>query len=113
MNNYSMPALSEQEREELIKFLDFLVSGSAGQHKVIYQISLAALTAEPPVLQPVMFIDGNISPDDADKLAKVIQGFNGEDERPLAKMARIIRENPQPTNQCDMPLVPVKQEGEQ
>ncbi|HID4130788.1 TPA: hypothetical protein ACXE8V_001089 [Pluralibacter gergoviae] len=52
---------------------------------------------------PVMFIDGDISPADADKLAKVIREFNEEDERPLAKMARIIRENPHPINECDMP----------
>nr|WP_226938078.1 hypothetical protein [Klebsiella aerogenes]DAT30157.1 MAG TPA: hypothetical protein [Caudoviricetes sp.] len=56
-----------------------------------------------PVTQPVMFIDGDISSEDADKLAKVIREFNEEDERPLAKMARIIRENPHPTNECDMP----------
>lgn len=54
-------------------------------------------------VQPVMFIDGDISSEDADKLAKVIREFNEEDERPLAKMARIIRENPHPTNECDMP----------
>ena len=53
--------------------------------------------------QPVMFIDGDISSEDADKLAKVILEFNEEDERPLAKMARITRENPHPTNECDMP----------
>ncbi|HDX9105957.1 TPA: DUF551 domain-containing protein [Klebsiella michiganensis] len=51
----------------------------------------------------MMFIDGDISSEDADKLAKVIREFNEEDERPLAKMARIIRENPHPTNECDMP----------
>lgn len=56
-----------------------------------------------PVVQPVMFIDGDISTEDADKLAKVIREFNEEDERPLAKMARIIRENPHPTNECGMP----------
>lgn len=56
-----------------------------------------------PVAQPVMFIDGDISSEDADKLAKVTREFNEEDERPLAKMARIIRENPHPTNECDMP----------
>ncbi|MEY7067015.1 DUF551 domain-containing protein [Klebsiella pneumoniae] len=56
-------------------------------------------------VQPVMFIDGDISTEDADKLAKVIREFNEEDERPLAKMARIIRENPHPTNECDMPKV--------
>lgn len=57
-----------------------------------------------PVVKPVMFIDGDISTEDADKLAKVIREFNEEDERPLAKMARIIRENPHPTNECDMPV---------
>lgn len=56
-----------------------------------------------PVVQPMMFIDGDISSEDADKLAKVIREFNEEDERPLAKMARMIRENPHPTNECDMP----------
>ncbi|SAU84699.1 Eaa1 [Klebsiella pneumoniae] len=56
-----------------------------------------------PVVKPVMFIDGDISSEDADKLAKVIREFNEEDERPLAKMARIIRDNPHPTNECDMP----------
>ena len=56
----------------------------------------------PAVAQPVMFIDGDISSEDAEKLAKVIREFNEEDERPLAKMARIIRENPHPTNECDM-----------
>lgn len=59
--------------------------------------------AQQPVVQPVMFIDGDISSEDADKLAKVIREFNEEDERPLAKMARMIRENPHPTNECDMP----------
>lgn len=54
-------------------------------------------------VQPMMFIDGDISSEDTDKLAKVIREFNEEDERPLAKMARIIRENPHPTNECDMP----------
>lgn len=56
-----------------------------------------------PVVQPVMFIDGDTSTEDADKLAKVIREFNEEDERPLAKMARIIRENPHPINECGMP----------
>ncbi|MGP7156718.1 DUF551 domain-containing protein [Klebsiella pneumoniae] len=54
-------------------------------------------------VQPVMFIDGDISSEDADKLEKVIRELHGKDERPLAKMARIIRENPHPTNECDMP----------
>ncbi|HFG5014592.1 TPA: ead/Ea22-like family protein [Salmonella enterica subsp. enterica serovar Lansing] len=52
--------------------------------------------------KPVMFIDGDISPADADKLAAVIRGFNEEIETPAARMARIIRENPHPTNMCDM-----------
>ncbi len=65
---------------------------------------LGRIPAQPaPVIQPVMFIDGDISSEDADKLAKVIREFNEEDERPLAKMARIISENPHPTNECDMP----------
>ena len=54
-------------------------------------------------MQPVMFIDGDISSADADKLAAVIRKFNEEIETPAARMARIIRENPHPTNMCDMP----------
>ena len=53
--------------------------------------------------KPVMFIDGDISPSDAEKLAAVISKFNEETETPAARMARIIRENPHPTNMCDMP----------
>ncbi|EGX7023696.1 ead/Ea22-like family protein [Escherichia coli] len=53
--------------------------------------------------KPVMFIDGDISPADAEKLAAVISEFNEETETPAARMARIIRENPHPTNMCDMP----------
>lgn len=52
---------------------------------------------------PLMFIDGDISPDDAEKLATIIRDFNEETETPAARMARIIRENPHPTNMCDMP----------
>ena len=70
--------------------------------KRVARMALAAMDSK-PVVQPVMFIDGDISSDDADKLAKIIREFNEEDERPLAKMARIIRENPHPTNECDMP----------
>ncbi|HDX1823589.1 TPA: ead/Ea22-like family protein [Escherichia coli] len=54
--------------------------------------------------KPVMFIDGDISPADAEKLAAVIREFNEETETPAARMARIIRENPHPTNMCDMPV---------
>lgn len=53
--------------------------------------------------KPVMFIDGDISPADAEKLAAVIREFNEETKTPAARMARIIRENPHPTNMCDMP----------
>lgn len=53
--------------------------------------------------KPVMFIDGDISQDDTDKLVAVIREFNEDTETPAAKMARIIRENPHPTNMCDMP----------
>jgi len=53
--------------------------------------------------KPVMFIDGDISPADAEKLAAVIREFSEETETPAARMARIIRENPHPTNMCDMP----------
>ncbi|EON5839543.1 ead/Ea22-like family protein [Escherichia coli] len=82
--------------------------------KVTPQVVLALLDeleaaekriAELEALQrkPVMFIDGDISPADAEKLAAVISEFNEETETPAARMARIIRENPHPTNMCDMP----------
>ncbi|HHL2825424.1 TPA: ead/Ea22-like family protein [Citrobacter murliniae] len=62
--------------------------------------------------KPVMFIDGDISPADADKLASVIREFNEETETPAARMARIIRENPHPTNMCDMPAAGIGVKGE-
>lgn len=62
--------------------------------------------------KPVMFIDGDISPADADKLAAVIREFNEETETPAARMARIIRENPRPTNMCDMPAAGIGVKGE-
>lgn len=62
--------------------------------------------------KPVMFIDGDISPADADKLASVIREFNEETETPAARMARIIRENPHPTNMCDMPAAGISVKGE-
>ncbi|HGY2542202.1 TPA: ead/Ea22-like family protein [Citrobacter freundii] len=62
--------------------------------------------------KPVMFIDGDISPADADKLAAVIREFNEETETPAARMARIIRENPHPTNMCDMPAAGIGVKGE-
>ncbi|HBV7426206.1 TPA: ead/Ea22-like family protein [Citrobacter freundii] len=62
--------------------------------------------------KPVMFIDGDISPADADKLAAVIREFNEETETPAARMARIIRENPHPTNMCDMPAAGIGVKGD-
>ncbi|WP_407129017.1 ead/Ea22-like family protein [Citrobacter cronae] len=62
--------------------------------------------------KPVMFIDGDISSVDADKLAAVIREFNEETETPAARMARIIRENPRPTNMCDMPAAGIGVKGE-
>nr|VGM47050.1 Uncharacterised protein [Klebsiella pneumoniae] len=79
--------------------------GKGEQYENSYKVERRPLYchAQPALVQPVMFIDGDISSEDADKLAKVIREFNEEDERPLAKMARIIRDNPHPTNECDMP----------
>ena len=68
--------------------------------------------AELEARKPVMFIDGDISPADADKLASVIREFNEETETPAARMARIIRENPRPTNMCDMPAAGIGVKGE-
>lgn len=62
--------------------------------------------------KPVMFIDGDISSADAEKLAAVIREFNEETETPAARMARIIRENPHPTNMCDMPTAGIGVKGE-
>lgn len=62
--------------------------------------------------KPVMFIDGDISSADAEKLAAVICEFNEETETPAARMARIIRENPHPTNMCDMPTAGIGVKGE-
>lgn len=62
--------------------------------------------------KPVMFIDGDISSADAEKLAAVIREFNEETETPAARMARIIRENPHPTNMCDMPAAGIGVKGE-
>ncbi|MGP8819589.1 hypothetical protein ACT021_17810 [Klebsiella michiganensis] len=82
----------------------FALVFSSAAHKLPDDVYFLYLHAQPAkTVQPVMFIDGDISTEDADKLAKVIREFNEEDERPLAKMARIIRENPHPTNECDMP----------
>ncbi|MES3446773.1 ead/Ea22-like family protein [Citrobacter freundii] len=61
--------------------------------------------------KPVMFIDGDISPAGAEKLAAVIREFNEDTETPAARMARIIRENPHPTNMCDMPAAGIGVKG--
>ncbi|EQB5730252.1 hypothetical protein ACYQP7_002678 [Enterobacter hormaechei] len=71
-----------------------------------YQQRVAELEARE--VRPMMFIDGDISPADAEKLAAVIRQFNEETESPAARMARIIRENPHPTNMCDMPAAGIK-----
>lgn len=39
--------MNAEEKQALIDFLKFLIAGSAGQHKQIYEIALAALTAQP------------------------------------------------------------------
>ncbi|KAA5937585.1 hypothetical protein F3I27_21865 [Pantoea sp. Bo_2] len=39
--------MNAEEKQALIQFLKFLVAGSAGQHRQIYEIALAALTAKP------------------------------------------------------------------
>ncbi|KAA5979685.1 hypothetical protein F3I20_22055 [Candidatus Pantoea gossypiicola] len=44
--------MNAEEKQALIQFLKFLVAGSAGQHKQIYEIALAALTAQPVKLPP-------------------------------------------------------------
>ncbi|HHT0407346.1 TPA: hypothetical protein ACTW6H_005609, partial [Raoultella ornithinolytica] len=85
-------------------WIDLSKGAMDAQQRVGAQVRTLYRHAQPvQTVQPVMFIDGDISSEDADKLAKVIREFNEEDERPLAKMARIIRENPHPTNECDMP----------
>lgn len=83
------------ERPEWSNFFGFTDAVDAVEER------LASL--ESAQMQPVMFIDGDISSSDADKLAAVIREFNEETETPAARMARIIRENPHPTNMCDMP----------
>ncbi|MBC4288195.1 DUF551 domain-containing protein [Klebsiella quasipneumoniae] len=82
----------------------FALVFSSAAHKLPDDVYFLYRHAQPAkTVQPVMFIDGDISSEDADKLAKVIRELHEKDERPLAKMARIIRENPHPTNECDMP----------
>ncbi|MCQ4171649.1 hypothetical protein NNX50_20265, partial [Hafnia paralvei] len=111
---YEQAAKNEVALPEALKYAEIYgraficVDRSGSVHAVNpTQITLTILNETAPVLpkqpvKPVMFIDGDISSDDAEKLAAVIREFN-EEERPLAKMARIIRDNPHPTNECDMP----------
>ncbi len=100
-------ALQPELAKVIYHFRDWNEGFPVERFKADYVISWMLANYPPaqpaPVVQPVMFIDGDISTEDVDKLAKVIRDFNEEDERPLAKMARIIRENPHPTNECDMP----------
>lgn len=100
-------ALQPELAKVIYHFRDLNEGFPVERFKADYVISWMLANYPPappaPVVQPVMFIDGDISTEDVDKLAKVIRDFNEEDERPLAKMARIIRENPHPTNECDMP----------
>lgn len=73
-------------------------------------LAAEARVAELEALQgrPLMFIDGDITSADADKLADAIRDFNEEIETPAARMTRIIRENPHPTNMCDMPATGIQ-----
>lgn len=91
------------ELESVRDEIPFGIDTNSELELAAFKLALSAMDSE-PVVQPVMFIDGDISSDDADKLAKIIREFKEDDERPLAKMARIIRENPHPTNECDMPV---------
>lgn len=47
--DYTMPVLSEQEKQELISFAKVVSKdwGKAGPHSKLIQIALASLTAEP------------------------------------------------------------------
>lgn len=66
-------------------------------HQQIYEIELLGLTdAESNTLAAFRVALESMEQE---------QKFNESTERPAAKMARIIRENPHPTNMCDMPVV--------
>lgn len=54
--------MNAEEKQALIQFLKFLVAGSAGQHRQIYEIALAALTAQ-PVLYALRFKNHHGQPD--------------------------------------------------
>lgn len=100
------------EREEMhTKTLGMMLDELDAKDRRIAELELKLEAAEKRIAEleethgkPVMFIDGDISPADAEKLAAVIREFNEETETPAARMARIIRENPHPTNMCDMPV---------
>lgn len=100
MDSEPVAWISQSNLDALSRGHDALVKST---DNVVQPVPLYRHAQTAPVVQPVMFIDGDISTEDADKLAKVIREFNEEDERPLAKMARIIRENPHPINECGMP----------
>ena len=53
-----MKQLTNEERAALVEFLKFLVAGSAGQHKQIYEIALATLTAPKPELAGKFAFEG-------------------------------------------------------
>ncbi|WP_259364031.1 hypothetical protein [Enterobacter kobei] len=99
--------LAMKQADEAVKLGHSKFVGLVAENEVLKE-SVAELVK----LQgkPVMFIDGDISPADAEKLAAVIREFNEETETPAARMARIIRENPHPTNMCDMPAAAGKGE---
>lgn len=126
MTTITREQLRERAREK-VKSLEFAVTQTAfsenraelEEELELARIALASLEAaekriaelEANKCKPVMFIDGDISPADADKLAAVIREFNEETETPAARMARIIRENPHPTNMCDMPAAGIGVKG--
>lgn len=93
-DHYSDPA--DRKRQEIYIAAEALLDELEAAEKRIAELEAREVT-------PLMFIDGDISPDDAEKLAAIIRDFNEETETPAARMARIIRENPHPTNMCDMP----------
>ena len=80
--------MTEQRRQELIEHCKRIMGESSpdGLEYPIAETALASLTA---VKSPMMFIDGDISPESADKLAKVIQEFNKSDDGPMENIPAI------------------------
>ncbi|HHH2798191.1 hypothetical protein [Enterobacter hormaechei] len=62
--------------------------------------------AEPvTTVKPAIFIDGNISPDDADKLAEAISKFNSERREPQEMIAEPVSQRDElPEGYCIMPM---------